>query len=64
MSKSRSFDWAVALFFLLVGALLTNFTPSSLKAEGRTLPELPLRLPNFVFSGRRWTPDDFGWRLH
>jgi hypothetical protein len=49
MSKSRSFDWAVALFFLLVGALLTNFTPSSLKAEGRTLPELPAATSEFCF---------------
>ncbi len=34
MGRSRSSDWpAVFFFLLLVGALLTAFTPSSVKAQ-------------------------------
>ena len=40
MGKSRNSDWpAVFFFLLLVGALLTAFTPSSVKAEQPPLKE-------------------------
>jgi len=40
MSKSRKSDWTAVFFlFLLVGTLLTAFTPSSVKAQQPPLRE-------------------------
>lgn len=40
MSKSRKSDWpAISLLLLLGGALLTVFTPSSVRAQQPLLPE-------------------------